>query len=575
MFRKSLSILLLCLSLAVPVQAASPYGRFHALVIGNKEYKHLKDLQTPIADAEAVEKILRERYGFKVQLLLNAKRDQITRALSTLRKTMTERDNLLIYYAGHGFLDQKLKDRSNALGRSCKDLHGEDNEEHCIDLESYWQPVDAEPNDNTNWISSSQIINFLKAVDSKHVLIVADSCFSGVILMRNAQADLDRRARQESRKVLLQRMWNWKSRNALTSGVKETVRDTGGQGLSIFAEAFVAALRENQDILESRSLLYRISEPVVANSHQTPLYGPIQMVGHRYGDFILVPKALQNVALSGSGQGGSIPDFVRGKTTPQKREPQQGDTMTDPATGMKLVYIPKGCFQMGSNEYDDEKPVHEVCVDGFWMGKYEVTQGQWQKIMGENPANFQKGDKYPVEQVSWEDVQKFITKLKKRSGKEYRLPTEAEWEYAARAGTKTVRHWGDDISCDKAMYENDPGSSEDSCVDYVRKKGLTPDSTAPVGSYPSNQFGLHDMLGNVYEWCADWYGDYSSSSQANPTGPLSGSYRVIRGGGWINYPGIVRSASRRLPSGHARSRSLGRSPDDFFAPTGLYITSPG
>ena len=116
--------------------------------------------------------------------------------------------------------------------------------------------------------------------------------------------------------------------------------------------------------------------------------------------------------------------------------PQQGDVITDPITGMELVYIPKGCFQMGSeNGSDDEKPVHEVCVDGFWMGKYEVTQGQWKKIMGENPAHFQKGDDYPVEQVSWKDAQKFISKLNQQSGKKYRLPTEAEWEYAACAGT--------------------------------------------------------------------------------------------------------------------------------------------
>jgi hypothetical protein len=285
--------ILLVLSIALPVQAASPYGRFHALVIGNQNYRYLTPLKTPRADAQAVKKILKEKYGFQVQLLLDAKRDEITKALSNLRRTMKEKDNLLIYYAGHGFLDQKLRDKKNVQGLNCKELHGEDNEKYCIDLESYWQPVDAEPNDNTNWISSSQIINFLKAVDSKHVLIVADSCFSGVILMRESQADLERNARQESREVLLQRMWNWKSRNALTSGAKETVRDTGGQGLSIFAEAFVAALRENQDVLESSRLLYRISEPVVANSDQTPLYGPIQMVGHRYGDFILVPKALQ------------------------------------------------------------------------------------------------------------------------------------------------------------------------------------------------------------------------------------------------------------------------------------------
>ncbi|CAK8725495.1 hypothetical protein KKHLCK_16865 [Candidatus Electrothrix laxa] len=234
----------------------------------------------------------------------------------------------------------------------------------------------------------------------------------------------------------------------------------------------------------------------------------------------------------------------------------------EPLTGMEFIYIPEDCFQMGSpsdekDRYDDEGPVHTVCVDGFWMGQYEVTQGQWQKIMGENPAKFQKGANYPVERVSWEDAQKFIAELNKRSSRNYRLPTEAEWEYAARAGTSTARHWGDDISCDKAMYENDEGSSEDSCVEYVRKRGLMPDSTAPVGSYSANQFGLHDMLGNVWEWCADWYGDYPSNSQTNPVGPSSGSDRVIRGGSWYFNPWLVRSANRNRNTPVRRNYDLG------------------
>ncbi|MCI5209360.1 MAG: DUF1566 domain-containing protein [Candidatus Electrothrix sp. ATG2] len=162
--------------------------------------------------------------------------------------------------------------------------------------------------------------------------------------MRESQADLERNALQESREVLLQRMWNWKSRNALTSGAKETVRDTGGEGLSIFAEAFVAALRENQDVLESRRLLYRISEPVVANSHQTPLYGPIQMVGHRYGDFILVPKELQTSSpVIAQAEEGVRDSFARRGEMPQKdrgivqytRYIDHGDgTVTDTKTGL-------------------------------------------------------------------------------------------------------------------------------------------------------------------------------------------------------------------------------------------------
>ncbi len=227
--------------------------------------------------------------------------------------------------------------------------------------------------------------------------------------------------------------------------------------------------------------------------------------------------------------------------------PKKGDTYTDPTTGIQFVYIPKGCYQMGSsNGGSDEKPVHEVCVDGFYMGKYEVTQGQYQAIMGKNPSKFKSGNNYPVEQVSWHDAQSFIKKLKQQTGKTYRLPTEAEWEYAARGGTTTMYYWGNQPSCHKALYGNDPGSEDDKCISIVRRKGLTLGSTVSVGRYPANPFGLYDMTGNVWEWCSDWYDSsyYGSSPRQNPQGPSSGSYRVVRGGCWSTAASLVSMANR-------------------------------
>jgi formylglycine-generating enzyme required for sulfatase activity len=186
---------------------------------------------------------------------------------------------------------------------------------------------------------------------------------------------------------------------------------------------------------------------------------------------------------------------------------------------MKLVYVPGGCFMMGSSADDndhqeDEGPVHKVCVDSFWMGQYEVTQGQWEKVMGENPSKFNKGGNYPVETVSWSDAQGFIKKLNSRAGKSYRLPTEAEWEYACRAGGSSKYCGGNDVDA-VAWYEKNSGTT-----------------THTVGGKKANSFGLYDMSGNVWEWCADWYGRsyYVSSTQDNPQGPDSGSDRVIRGG---------------------------------------------
>ncbi len=211
--------------------------------------------------------------------------------------------------------------------------------------------------------------------------------------------------------------------------------------------------------------------------------------------------------------------------------PKKGDIMQDEITGMELVYIPAGCFLMGSDEkyhqdddQDDESPRHKICLDAFWMGKCQVTQVQWQTIMGKNPSKFQNGGTYPVEQVSWNDVQKFIVKLNKQSGKAYRLPTEAEWEYACRAD-KDRKY---DLDAVAWYYKNSGGS------------------THPVGEKPANPFGLHDMLGNVWEWCADRYlkNYYASSPEKNPAGPSSGKKRVLRGGCWIDDPSDCRVTFR-------------------------------
>jgi len=213
-----------------------------------------------------------------------------------------------------------------------------------------------------------------------------------------------------------------------------------------------------------------------------------------------------------------------------------GDAFTDVTTGMSFVFVKGGCYQMGDTFGDgdgDEKPVHEVCVDDFYIGKYEVTQGQWQRIMGSNPSHFSScGDNCPVENVSWRDVQEFIRKLNNQSGKRYRLPTEAEWEYAARSGGKREK-WS--------------GTSDGSSLgDYAWYDANSGGQTHPVGQKRPNGLGLHDMSGNVWEWCQDWYGRnyYSSSGRDNPGGPSSGSSRVNRGGGWDSNAADTRAAIR-------------------------------
>jgi formylglycine-generating enzyme required for sulfatase activity len=207
--------------------------------------------------------------------------------------------------------------------------------------------------------------------------------------------------------------------------------------------------------------------------------------------------------------------------------------------GMEFVLISPGTFTMGSGDGDkrasrNEKPAHQVRISKpFYLGKYEVSQAQWEAVMGNNPSNF-KGRSNPVEMVSWDNVQEFINRLNKQEGhNSYRLPTEAEWEYAARAGTTGVYSFGDDAG---------------SLGQYAWWYGNSGDKTHPVGQKQPNAWGLYDMHGNVWEWVQDWYGEnyYSSSPSTDPKGPPSGSHRVLRGAGWSDYYAeYCRSAIRR------------------------------
>ena len=212
-----------------------------------------------------------------------------------------------------------------------------------------------------------------------------------------------------------------------------------------------------------------------------------------------------------------------------------------------MVYVEGGTFTMGatveqgSDAYDEEKPTHQVTLKGFYICKYEVTQAEWKAVMGENPSDF-KGDNLPVENVSWFDCQEFIRKLNELTGKNFRLPTEAEWEYAARGGR---RSYG-------AKYAGDND------IDNVAwHAGNSNRTTHPVGTKRANELGLYDMSGNVREWCLDWYGSYSSSAQTNPIGPGSGSLRVLRGGSWRSLARYCRLSFRNRSNPDNRSGNLG------------------
>jgi formylglycine-generating enzyme required for sulfatase activity len=219
----------------------------------------------------------------------------------------------------------------------------------------------------------------------------------------------------------------------------------------------------------------------------------------------------------------------------------------DTGTGIEMVLIPPGTYTMGcsaSNAYgcnSDESPTHQVTLtNAFYLSRTEVTQAQWVAKMGNNPSYFTGDTSRPVEQVSWNDIQPFCT------SNGLRLPTEAEWEYAYRAGTTTAFHG-------MPGYPN--GTNDDNQLGTIAWFSSNP--TRPVAGKAANGFGLYDMSGNVWEWCQDWYGTYASGAQTNPTGPGSGSYRVVRGGSWANFSYLCRASYRGSYSPDIRVRYAG------------------
>ena len=262
------------------------------------------------------------------------------------------------------------------------------------------------------------------------------------------------------------------------------------------------------------------------------------------------------------------------KVEPKKNEPVTPGKVITNTISMKLAYIPPGVFTMGSplseqeqfkkdnvDDFAAQEIQHEVSITkGFYMGAYAVTQDEYEKVMGKNPSFFSAAGRgkdkvtgldtrrFPVEWISWDDATEFCRKLSQKEGKTYRLPTEAEWEYACRAGTKTPFYFGATISTDQANYDGDS-------VFGNGKKGVNRERPMPVGSFPPNAFGLYDMHGSVWQWCQDWYGEdyYQKSPRNDPVNETAGKLksRVLRGGSWHNTPSEARSAAR------------------FFAPAGL------
>ena len=518
------------------------YNQSHALVIGVSTYNAgLPPLPGVVTDVNIIKAAL-EANGFNVVTVMNPDNTGLQKAFSSfIAKYGREPDNrLLIYFAGHGYTDKMPY--GNDIGYIC--------------------PINTpDPNKNPSGFQEiampmRHIETFAYQIKSKHALFLFDACFSGSIFSTS-------RAIPE----VISYKTKEPVRQFITSGsADETVPDK-----SIFRGQFIRALNGEADgnkdgFLTGTELGEFLLTTVVNYSYgsQHPQYGKIRNPNLDKGDFVFLLNYTTQSTLS----------------KPTDDTKQQDAALWLP----EMVYIKGGTYRMGCIEgYKNEKPVHTVTVNSFYLGKYEVTVAQFNQFIiesryqtqadkdgeslimtehdpikrkGVNWKNDSEGDirpysefNYPVIHVSWNDAIEYCKWLSQKTGISFRLPTEAEWEYAAGNGSKHTNYsWGNGKPNDR-NFENLADLSakrkygwEWALSDY--NDGF--ESIAPVGSYNPNEFKLHDMTGNVYEWCSDWYDStyYNESPPNNPQGPQSGTYKMVRGGSYICNFKLARTPSR-------------------------------
>ncbi|MFN8348775.1 MAG: SUMF1/EgtB/PvdO family nonheme iron enzyme [Spirosomataceae bacterium] len=487
-----------------------------ALVMGNSAYP-IRPLPNARNDAQDVAASLRA-LGFEVILKENLTKEAMETAISDFTRRLKDYAVGLFYFAGHGFM-------------------------------------------------SSQKDNYLMSVEVRENLTEAFAKGKSVAL-EEVMGSMDE-AKIPTKLLIIDACRNNPFRSWGRSDQKGLGAVTAPEGMvAFFAASPGEEAGENpaarnglftQELLKQlRAPGLELAELLRNTANQVKRLSPIQRP-YRVGDLSDVfyfnpaaPKAQEPVAKT------------EPYTPPKREEPARSEpAMPNSKVFMDLpfadmAYVEGGTFQMGSNENDDEKPVHSVRVSSFYMSKYEITQRQWESVMGTNPSNFKDCADCPVESVSWEDVQEFLRKLNARTGGNYRLPTEAEWEYAAGGGESASRTKY--AGTNEAGRLQDYGNFCDGNCDYSWKEASQNDgykNTAPVGKYKPNALGLYDMSGNVWEWCNDWYGAYSSTLQTNPTGLATGPSRVLRGGSWSYRPANSRVAYRYPDAPSDRSNNVG------------------
>ena len=523
-------ILVFSVSAALFAQQNVSAPQKYALVIGNGNYTGISKLNNPVNDANDMETALKA-LGFNVEKVINGNLEQMETAILNLKRRLGASRNIygFFFYAGHGV-------QSNG--------------------ENYLIPVTAdnirtESQLRDRAVSLQFILDSFSEAGNELNMIVLDACRDNPFgWARSGSRGLGVVNRAPSGTVVM-----------YAAGAGQTASDgTGKNGL------FTSHLLTNL---------------------KTPSLSVFEIFDRTMSSMIDVTGGNQHPELS-LRAGGTTSIYLGSRPTPSPTpspaQPTPHIYYFDLADiiSENFVRINGGTFTMGSpaNEAgrENNETQRQVTVSSFYMGKYEVTQKEYQEIMGYNPSYF-KGDNLPVEGVTWFDAIEYCNKRSQKEGltpvytitgrtpasgypittaegtanwnnNGYRLPTEAEWEYACRAGTTTPFNTGNNITTNQANY--------DGYYPYNNNaKGTSLEKTTPVGNFAANAWGLHDMHGNVFEWCWDLYGDYASGAQTNPRGAVFDNYRVIRGGGWSYAAANTRSAERNGISPYFRSYDFG------------------
>ncbi len=526
--------------------------------VNNYQNSKLSNLQNPVKNARAIAGILSSRFGFDTLVVVNPTQQQIIYQLNELARLYARNEDnkhpsegqLFLFFSGHGMSE---------------------------DENGYFLPADADPAAPYQKGIAYEIWRpKINKINCRHILVALDACYSVRFdpdWKNKPDGQFKRPGELTDSQKALKNFETYQARVFFTSDNKEDQTPDR----SNFAKKLVEGLNSPlmlDGFLTSKQLFANYVEGATPTPRAGTFGDDEPSSAFLFYDLNGPAKPEPPVVAADTEADDRAFEKAKSRNTVESYQDyldifpngRHKTEATEKINSIKsddgLLFVRGGFFTMGCTSVQrdcgkDERPSHQVTLSDFYIGQHEVTQKQWKQVMGSNPSTFNDCEECPVENVSWMDVQEFLKRLNKDApkGRVYRLPTEAEWEYAARGGGKNVMFGnGRNIADPKEINFNSSISPQmPYTIDGAYRK-----KTIPVGSLKSpNHLGLHDMSGNVWEWCSDWNGAYLPENQVNPTGPALGSYHVVRGGSWNYYSQGCRVSARDYDAPGARNDYIG------------------